>query len=407
MRARKAMRSAIDRFRRAAWLGVLLTGLALLWGPAAAAEPMCEPDDGLSRAARVLLRRGGTPTPADLRRALQRAGSSAIGVHAFLLSPPTDSPAGRSEGPRVSSWDPRLSRWLRRQAQRGAGVLRCGHAALRGPQRRQRLWLAAPRAGGLQVAPSRRLTGWLAQGFGRPEVVVAFADGRTERHVLRLHQLRRGWPMPRERGRVTRIQLLAWGPDGPQPVAERVFEPAPRAEVSPAEVEGAPLDLRHVRVAGPIGSPAGALDAPPDAGDVLARRLQAMRRARAVGRVRAHRLLRALAGRQAAAVCEAGRVVHRLEPDQGPDARVRRAGLQAAQIGEVVARAETPEAAFAALRRSPSHRMTLSAPGFTDAGVGVAQDLRGHACVVVLLARWPRFVGRGLSGGGEEQVRSR
>jgi uncharacterized protein YkwD len=39
---------------------------------------------------------------------------------------------------------------------------------------------------------------------------------------------------------------------------------------------------------------------------------------------------------------------------------------------------------------SPSHRMTVTDPRFTDAGYGTATDDKGRTCAVVLLAAWPR-----------------
>ena len=38
--------------------------------------------------------------------------------------------------------------------------------------------------------------------------------------------------------------------------------------------------------------------------------------------------------------------------------------------------------------------MTVVDRRFTDGGYGTAEDGRGRTCVVVLLASWPRFVGR-------------
>jgi uncharacterized protein YkwD len=40
--------------------------------------------------------------------------------------------------------------------------------------------------------------------------------------------------------------------------------------------------------------------------------------------------------------------------------------------------------------RSPSHRLAVTDKRFTDVGIGQAFDAKGHSCVVVLLAAWPR-----------------
>jgi uncharacterized protein YkwD len=68
--------------------------------------------------------------------------------------------------------------------------------------------------------------------------------------------------------------------------------------------------------------------------------------------------------------------------------------VEARRVGETVARAQSTAAAFAAFEHSPSHRLTLLEPDFTDAGVGNVQDADGRSCVVILLATWPRYVGR-------------
>ena len=56
--------------------------------------------------------------------------------------------------------------------------------------------------------------------------------------------------------------------------------------------------------------------------------------------------------------------------------------------------ARSTAAAFAAFTESPSHRLTLLERDFTDAGVAEALNAQGRHCAVILLATWPRFVGR-------------
>ena len=117
------------------------------------------------------------------------------------------------------------------------------------------------------------------------------------------------------------------------------------------------------------------------------------RRAHELPQLRENRLRARAAGEHAARMCLEGRVAHALA-DGDPEQRVRRAGLQAALVGEAVARAPSADAAFAAMRRSPSHRMTLLDRRFTDMGVGRARDRVERTCLVVLLAAWPRYIGK-------------
>jgi uncharacterized protein YkwD len=108
--------------------------------------------------------------------------------------------------------------------------------------------------------------------------------------------------------------------------------------------------------------------------------------------LRPHRLLALAAAEHAEAVCRAGRAAHELERGRDPRARAAERGVEARELGEVIARGANEGAAFAALARSPSHRAALADRRFTDAGAGVATDGRGRACVVVMLASWPRLV---------------
>ena len=101
-----------------------------------------------------------------------------------------------------------------------------------------------------------------------------------------------------------------------------------------------------------------------------------------------------MAAEHAQAVCASGHVGHEPQPGQDPQARLLRAGVRARRVGETVARAEDSAAAFQAFERSPAHRLSLLEPGFTDAGFGEASDAHNHSCVVILLAAWPRYVGR-------------
>jgi uncharacterized protein YkwD len=126
----------------------------------------------------------------------------------------------------------------------------------------------------------------------------------------------------------------------------------------------------------------------------LAKLLLGLRRAEGRGLLRDNRLLREAAAKHARDVCNQGRIAHELTHGQDPPARLAAAGLSAQLVGEAIARARDADSAFDALQRSPSHRLTMLDRRFTDFGTGRAGDDAGKTCFVVLLAQWPRYVGR-------------
>jgi uncharacterized protein YkwD len=128
-------------------------------------------------------------------------------------------------------------------------------------------------------------------------------------------------------------------------------------------------------------------------GDLLVL-LAELRRSRGRGAVRPHRLLSQVASEHARAMCEQQRLAHELAPGHDPESRLASAGVRARLVGETVARAPDAGTAFADLVQSPSHLLTLTEPRFTDAGAGQAMDASGRVCAVVMLAAWPRYVGR-------------
>jgi hypothetical protein len=211
--------------------------------------------------------------------------------------------------------------------------------------------------------------GELRPGFTDARLVVADARGELERLSVTAAQLKAGIPIARDLPRPARVQLVAHGPAGPRPIAERVL---------PSH------DGRSEVVAAPV------VEAPPDLSPW--QRLMRLRRDAGLRGLREHRLLQSVADQHARNVCESGRVAHTLEHGSDPEQRLRRAGVSARRVGETVSRAGSAQAAFSAFERSPSHRMTLLERGFTDAGVGQA-TVDDRTCVVVLLAAWPRFVG--------------
>ena len=80
--------------------------------------------------------------------------------------------------------------------------------------------------------------------------------------------------------------------------------------------------------------------------------------------------------------------VVRLDGDRNPQDRLRAAGIEAERVGEAIACGEDRSAAFRALLESASHRSAILDARFTDAGIAEIEGER--ACVVVLLATWPR-----------------
>jgi uncharacterized protein YkwD len=56
----------------------------------------------------------------------------------------------------------------------------------------------------------------------------------------------------------------------------------------------------------------------------------------------------------------------------GPEDRMRRGNVRASRLGENVARAGTPEDAYATLMDSPAHRANMLDPSFTHVGIGAA-----------------------------------
>jgi uncharacterized protein YkwD len=117
-----------------------------------------------------------------------------------------------------------------------------------------------------------------------------------------------------------------------------------------------------------------------------------LRRAAGARSLRSNRLLTQEATSHAQTVCESGKLGHELDPWGDPEARLLQRGIEARVVGEAVARAQTLGDALRAIENSPSHRLTVTDPRFTDAGYGKAKDEKGRTCAVVLLASWPRKV---------------
>lgn len=310
-----------------------------------AQEVHCESDAALTQvAARWLagdLSSGAeVVTPGTLTAAVREAGSDRVHVRGGLAN--TDA---QRRALFVGLGD--------------AAPLVCGEAATA----EGTVLVVAERAGTLSVN-GRAARYSLAPGYAEPHLVVRSATTRVRLAPLAGQQFDLSDVSP-----PALLQLMAEGPDGVTPVAQRRL--------------AAPREAGDQHAGNTLRSPTRGRDvyALIDSG-----------RSRDGGRpLRSNALLAEVAEEQAARVCRAARVFHGHAGDD-PEARVQRAGLSARVVGEVSSRASSVGAALDALWASPSHELTLLDARFTDAGYGVAEDDSGRTCLVVLLAAWPRRV---------------
>jgi uncharacterized protein YkwD len=333
----------------------LLTGLgAALLCPHAghALDLPCNREDSLSETAAELLISGSKLKAELLLPKAKTFGFDGVAVQAH-----------------ESMDDAALIAWLKQQAERADAPLACGEAR----SESRRLVLVSARAGRLALADGR-VTGKLAPGFRAPHLVLEDADGVTRRLDLRADDLAHGVALPKEHT-WTRVQLVAEGPSGPRPIAELWL--------------GAEAENRRVQAeALPVAEPA-----PRERSrESLYGRLSSFRRREGVGGLRTNQLLSTSAQRHASRVCELGKVAHRLNEGEDPETRLREEHIEARSVGEAIARAGSADAALSAIFDSPSHRMAVSERAFTDVGIGQASDDKGHTCLVVLLAAWPRRI---------------
>jgi len=307
-----------------------LTVLALALGASSFARAQCTEEDSLAEAALELALEREL-TGAALTRALRSAGSDL--AHGW---------ARRFRDREAAQ------RWLR--GLDSDAPLACGWAERPGVI----TVVASARAGTLAVEGDQaRAT--VVDGFRDPHLVVRDGDDRLHRLAL---EDGRASLVDLERPLV--VQLVATGPRGPRPIAERR---------------------------------SGAVAAPQVAGTgSLPHRLDALRAVRGASPLRLNRLLTAAANRHARAICAAGVAAHRLR-ESDPESRLASEGIEARVVGEAVARVAPSDDALQALVESPGHAAALTDRRFTDVGVGEA-TARGRRCVVVSLAAWPRFVGR-------------
>lgn len=322
--------------------------------------PGCPGDPVLTRAAAVLLLEDDRQASGAIARALRSVGSDAVGVRALFVEQ-----GGGGEA---------IEAWLTEMGAAADARLVCGEAF----SEAGRLVMATASGGGLSdLAPDTTLVrGWLAPDFVDAHLMIVDANGALSRHQVTPATLADGVPLPKGVERPALVQLMASGRSGPRPIAERVA-PGRAGAVGPGGPAGAPIAASEEHEQRSIkGS------------------LNRLRRARGKRPVRRNRLLRDAARRHAREVCESGRVAHVLASGEDPAERLKRFGVAAGLVGETVARAAGPGAAFDALQRSPAHLATMLGERFTDAGVGLSRDEAGKTCMVVVLASWPRYVGR-------------
>jgi len=248
--------------------------------------------------------------------------------------------------------------WLEDLKETADAPLICGRA-----RSGERIVLvAAVRGGSLKLVGKNRLHAEVAEDFRDPYLVVRDSKGSSRRIAVDGGEYGATISLPLEWDRPLFVQLVATGPSGPRPVAERWVGKIP---------EGAPTRR---------GSQS------PEAW------LMQLRRAAGARSLRSNRLLSLEATSHAQMVCDSGRLGHELDPYGDPEARLLKRGIEARVVGEAVARAATMREALHAIEDSPSHRMTVTDPRFTDAGYGKAEDEKGRTCAVILLASWPRKV---------------
>lgn len=327
---------------------ILLLCTAAARARAEAAAPPCAEESALSEAAAELLLKDDAPSDEALSQAVRRAGSDAVLVRALFTRGADDA---------------RAERFIAAARERTDAPLACGSAQ----SERARLVLVAPRAGTLLPIERKAIPlvrGSLAKGFDEPKLIVVDGDGALRNINTTARELSAGVELDPEWPRPLRVQLIAKGPDGPRPLAERLL--------------GAPVAL--------------AQDAPVDL--PVEQQLAVARGDAGVRGLREHALLTEVANAHAAQVCAAGKIAHELTPGEDPEQRLRARGVSARRVGETIARAHGAGGALQRMLESPAHRLTVLEPGFTDVGLGQARDDRGRVCLVVLLAAWPRFVGR-------------
>jgi len=306
-------------------------------------ERLCIKSEKLEQVAGQLADLQHIPPSPELIRKAREAGVDANPVYAkFGVTGEFDS----------------FKTWLENLNETADAPLICGRA-----RSGERIVLvAAVRAGALELVGRNRLHAEVIEDFRDPYLVVRDASGSSRRLAVDGGDYGATISLPLEWDRPLFVQLVATGPSGPRPVAERWVGKMPEGASTRSGSQSPEAWLRQVR------------------------------RASGARSLRSNRLLSQEATSHAQTVCESGKFGHDLDPDGDPEARLLKRGIEARVVGEAVARAATMRDALHAIEDSPSHRMTVTDPRFTDAGYGKAKDEKGRTCAVILLAAWPRKV---------------
>ncbi len=304
---------------------------------------VCRRDAKLVVVAQQLAERQTIPPSPELIRAAREAGVDANPVYAKF------GVVGEVES---------FKSWLHDLGEAADAPLICGRARVG----ERVVLVAAVRAGSLSVNGKHALHAEVIADFRHPYLVVRDSRGMSRRISVEGEGFGATVTLPPEWSRPLFVQLVATGPNGPRPVAERWVGKIPQDEPTRRGSES------------------------PEAW------LMQLRRAAGARSLRPNRLLTREATSHAQAVCESGKLGHELDPWGDPEARLLQRGIEARVVGEAVARAQTLRDALHAIEDSPSHRLTVTDSRFTDAGYGKAKDEKGRTCAVVLLASWPRKV---------------
>lgn len=189
-----------------------------------AAQLDCAPDPQLTEAAaELLLAHEERPSAQALSSAVRAAGSDAVGVHALFV------PAGVSKDSE--------GQWLASLRTRVDGELQCGRA----DSAAGRLLIALGRAAVLEPidAQARIVRGRLNAGFRDAELVIETGDAQLIRVGVSPDSLSKGVELAAELLAPLKVQLVARGPTGPRPVAEREVRGAAREPGAFSQAEDA------------------------------------------------------------------------------------------------------------------------------------------------------------------------
>ena len=311
--------------------------------PAEKPKKLCMRSEKLEKVAKILADQQTIPPSSELIQVAREEGVDANPVYAKFG---------------VTGEVASFKAWVEDLNETSDGPLICGRAK----SGERVVLVAAVQAGMIKMTGKNSLHAEVIPEFTDPYLMVRDSSGGQRRIAIDGEGYGSDIFLPNEWPRPLFLQLVAKGPNGPRPVAERWIGKIPQAEPVKGGYQNPEAWLLQIR------------------------------RAAGARTVRSNRLLTREATSHAQNVCESGKLGHELDPTGDPEARLLARGIEARVVGEAVARARTMREALHAIEESPSHRMTVTDPRFTDAGFGKAKDDRGRVCAVVLLASWPRKV---------------